>query len=56
MPLVRRGCEPSEEGMTPSCRALRLTRKGDRLAVVLKLSRYAAEHPEIWRVKGTELK
>jgi len=39
-----------------SCRALKLTRKGDRLAIVLKLSRYAAEHPEIWRVKGTELK
>ena len=55
MPLVRRGCEPSEEAMI-SCRALRLTRKGDRLAVVLKLSRYAAKNPRIWRVKGTEVK
>ena len=42
--------------MTPSCRALRLTRKGDRLATVLKLSRYAAWHREIWRVKGTDVK
>ena len=42
------------EGMI-SCRALKLTRKGDRLAIVLKLSRYAAEHQEIWRGEGTGL-
>ena len=47
--------EGTPEGMTPSCRALRLTRKGDRLAIVLKLSRYAARHPKIWRVKGTDV-
>jgi len=48
--------EGTPEDVTPSCRALRLTRKGDRLAVVLKLSRYAAKNPRIWRVKGTEVK
>ena len=38
------------------CRNLILTRKGDRAARILRLSRFAAQHPHIWKVSGREVK
>ena len=36
-------------------RNLILTRKGDRAAIILRLSRFAAQNPHIWKINGRNI-
>ena len=37
------------------CRNLILTRRGDRAARVLRLSRFAGQNPHLWKVNGRNI-